>query len=372
MQLQLQDFTTLVRNMAAGVQGSATALIDLTTGSVLRAILEANASLALWLQWLIVQVLATTRAATSNGPDLDSWVADFGVARLPGQAATTTVTFSRITPGFAATIPVGAQVKTGDNTVTFAVLADTKNSAFSSATSSFALAASASSIAVPAQASVAGAIGNVQAGAISLLASAMPGIDAVTNTVAAAGGIDAEADSALRTRFGNFIDSRSRATPAAIAFTIQSLQQGLAYVLAENTDPSGAARPGFFTVTVDDGSGSPPATLLSSVSAAIDAIRPVGTQFAVQPPQPVLANVSLTISTPAAAHPAAQIAATNAITSYISSLTIGLPLSTSRLAAIAYGADPTITNVTAVAINGGGDLVPAATGVIKPGTVTVS
>ena len=54
MQLQLQDFTTLVRNMAAGVQGSASALIDLTTGSVLRAILEANASLALWLQWLIV------------------------------------------------------------------------------------------------------------------------------------------------------------------------------------------------------------------------------------------------------------------------------------------------------------------------------
>ena len=60
MQLQLQNFTTLVQNMAAAVQGSATALVNLTTGSVLRAILEANASLALWIQWLIVQVLATT------------------------------------------------------------------------------------------------------------------------------------------------------------------------------------------------------------------------------------------------------------------------------------------------------------------------
>jgi hypothetical protein len=66
MQLQVQDFTTLVRNMAASVQGSAIALIDLTTGSVLRAILEANASLALWLQWLIVQVLAQTRASPQS------------------------------------------------------------------------------------------------------------------------------------------------------------------------------------------------------------------------------------------------------------------------------------------------------------------
>ena len=93
---------------------------------------------------------------------------------------------------------------------------------------------------MPVQATVPGAVGNVQAGAISLLASAMPGIDAVTNPVAAAGGLDAEADGALRIRFANFIDSRSRATPAAVAFTIQSLQQGLAYVLAENLDPSGA------------------------------------------------------------------------------------------------------------------------------------
>ena len=51
MQLQLQNFTTLVQNMAAGVQSSARVVLDLTTGSVLRAILEANASVALWLQW---------------------------------------------------------------------------------------------------------------------------------------------------------------------------------------------------------------------------------------------------------------------------------------------------------------------------------
>src|ERR1700739_2986107 len=96
--LPLQNFATLVAGMAAAVQGACQQLLDLTVGSVLRAILEANASVALWMQWLIMLVLQTTRAATSTGPDLDSWVADFGVARLPGTAASGVVTLSRWSP----------------------------------------------------------------------------------------------------------------------------------------------------------------------------------------------------------------------------------------------------------------------------------
>ena len=372
MQLQLQNFTTLVQNMAAGVQGSARVLLDLTTGSVLRAILEANASAALWLQWIAVQVLATTRAATSIGPDLDSWVGDFGLARLPGQAATTSLTFSRFTLGFAATIPVASQVKTGDTSVTFSVLADPTNPAFSIALNSYGLAAADGSITVPAQATVPGVLGNVAAGAISLLATAMPGVDTVTNPSSASGGNDAEPDAALRARFANFIDSRSRATPAAIAFTIQSLQQGLSYALSENVDPMGVARPGFFTVTIDDGSGCPPTSTISAVSTALEAVRPVGSMFAVQPPAVVTANISMTISTPVANHPTAQASVTSAVEAFVSSLAIGAELPLSRLAAIGYGADPSITNVSGISINGAADLSPSPSGIIKPGTVTVN
>jgi uncharacterized phage protein gp47/JayE len=372
MQLQLQDFTTLVRTMSAGVQGSARVLVDLTTGSVLRAILEANASVGLWLQWLIVQVLTATRAATSVGPDLDSWVGDFGLTRLPAQPATTSAVFSRITPGLAASIPAGAQVKTSDATVTFSVLGDTTNPAYSATSASYALPAAAAAITVPVQATINGIVGNIQAGALTLLASAMPGIDAVTNPNPAAGGMDAEPDPALRARFANFIDSRSRATPAAIGFTIQSLQQGLTYVLAENADPSGATLQGFFTVTVDDGSGAPPASLIASVAAALDAVRPVGTQFAVMPPIVVIANVDLTLATPAASHAMVQAAVAAAIEGYITSLPIGAPLRTTRLAAIAYAADATVTNLTGMSINGAGDLVPPASGIVKPGIITVN
>ena len=53
MQLSLRTFDTLVQSMAAAVQASAAQLLDLTVGSTLRAVLEANASIGLWMQWLI-------------------------------------------------------------------------------------------------------------------------------------------------------------------------------------------------------------------------------------------------------------------------------------------------------------------------------
>ena len=372
MQLPLQGFTTLMQNMAASVQGAANAAIDLTVGSVLRAILEANAAIALWMQWLIVQVLAQTRAATSNGTDLDSWVADFGMSRLPAQAASTTLSFSRITPGFPAVIAVGSQAKTSDGAQTFTVQADPTHPAFLTLTNSFNIAPSVTSISVPAVAAVGGAGGNVQAGAITLLATAIPGVDAVTNLVAAAGGQDAESDTALRSRFANFIDSRSRATPAAVAFTIQSLQQGLDYTLVENRDPSGASRPGFFTITIDDGSGSPSNLLIANVSSALEAVRPIGTQFAVQPPVLVIANISLTLACSTTNETAVSQSVLAALQAYVSQLSIGAPLPISRVSAIAYSSSTAITNVTNVTINGQSDLIVPANAVIKPGTITVN
>src|ERR1700712_3038292 len=98
MQLPLRDFNSLVSAAAAAVQGSARVLLDLSVGSVLRAVLEANAGIALWMQWLVLLVLQATRASTSSGPDLDSWMADFSLARLPAVPAVGQVTLARFTP----------------------------------------------------------------------------------------------------------------------------------------------------------------------------------------------------------------------------------------------------------------------------------
>ena len=94
MNLSLKGFSQLIEDMGAALQSSATTLVDVSVGSVIRAIFEANASIVLWLQWLMLQVLQTTRASTSVDADLDSWMLDFGLSRLPAVASTGVVTFS--------------------------------------------------------------------------------------------------------------------------------------------------------------------------------------------------------------------------------------------------------------------------------------
>lgn len=374
MQLPLQTFTTLVQNMAAAVQTSATQLLDLTAGSTLRAILEANASLALWLQWLILQVLQMTRAATSTGLDLDSWMADFTLVRMPAAAATGSVTVSRYTPALTALVPVGALVRTADGTQTFAVTADTTNPAFSASQSGYVLAAGVASLTVPVSAQAAGTGGNVQAGAISLLATAMPGIDTVANATAFQNGIDAESDDAFRSRFRNFISSRSRATTLAVGYAIANVQQGLSFTVTENVDGNGAPFLGNFVATVDDGSGAPSANLLASVQAAIDAVRPIGSTFMVRSPTVLNAAISLSVSVGAGVIKSPVTSAVaSALAAYVNALPVGASLPVTKLAQLAYEAHPAITNVTNLLVNGGtADIAASSFAVMKTSSVAVS
>jgi len=181
MAITTQDFTTLVRNQVTAIQGAAKTLVDLTVGSILRSVVEANAAVVLWLQGIILQLLATTRAATSNGTDLDSWVADFGLTRLAAVSSSGQVTFARFTPTLQAVVPIGATIQTGDGSQQFAVTVDTTNGAYSSALGGYVLAANVSSVNVPVSAVTAGSGANVSAGQINTITQAVPGVDTVTN-----------------------------------------------------------------------------------------------------------------------------------------------------------------------------------------------
>lgn len=374
MQLPLQTFSSLLQNMAAAVQSAASNLIDLTVGSVLRAILEANASVALWMQWLILQVLQTTRAATSSGADLDSWMADMSLSRLPAVAAVGLVTFSRYASSTTALIPAGALVRTTDGAKTFAVTSDTTNTAWTAALNGYMIASGQASLTVPVIAQTPGSAGNVLAGSITLIATAMPGVDLVTNSAPTMNGADAESDIQFRARFVNYINSRSRATGAAIEYSISSVQQGLNFAVAQNVDTTGNPFLGNFVVTVDDGTGYPPSTLLGVVSAAVDAVRPIGSSFSVQPPNVLVANVSLTVSVTTGTTKSQVVSPiATAITEFVNALPIGGCLPITRLAQIAYDANASVLNVTSLEINGGSaDLCPNAFQVIKAGIVSVN
>jgi uncharacterized phage protein gp47/JayE len=328
----------------------------------------------LHLEMANMRVLRTTRAATSNGADLDSWMADLTLTRLPAVAATGTVTFSRFTPSMSALIPAGALIRTSDGTQIFAVSMDASQPAWSAASDGYIVAGGVTSLEVPVTAQTPGSAGNVQASTITLLASALPGIDSVNNVNALQNGLDAESDDAFRGRFRNFVGSRSRATPLAVGYAIASIQQGLNYTIQENTDPSGQSVMGSFVVTVDDGSGSPSTALLSTVQAAIDAVRPVGSIFSVQPPIVLTVDISITIAVAAGTAKApVQALVGDAITSYINSLPIGSDLPLSKLAQIAYSVSPAIVNVGALMANGSAsDINVAAAGVVKAGVTAVN
>ena len=374
MQLPLKNFASLVADMSAAVQVAGSQLIDVSVGSVLRAVIEANASLALWMQWLIMLVLSMTRASTSSGADLDTWMADFGLARLSGVAATGTVTFTRITPGVQAIVPAGATVRSADGTVSAAVVQDTTRADWSASAAGYVLTATAVSADYPVAATTPGVIGNVLAGSLNQLTTAIPGVDSVANAVALQGGTDAESDALLRERFQAYINSRSKATLGAVEFAVSSVQPDLKYVVAENQDASGQVHVGNFVVTVDDGSGTPPGSLLAEIYSAVDAVRPVGTTFAVLPPQVVPAAVALTLQTQPGSDSSGVSAAVSAqITAWVQALGIGASLPVSRIAGLAYATDPAVVNVTLISINGGPyDLAPPANGVVRLAVLVVN
>ncbi|MGE4482004.1 baseplate J/gp47 family protein [Acidocella sp.] len=374
MQLSLQNFSSLVEGMAASVQGAAATLLDLTVGSVLRAILEANASVALWLQWLIVQTLSATRLATSVGQDCDSFGADFGFMRLPAVAASGQVIFSRFTPSLQAVIPVGTSVTTAANTGSFLVVADVSNPAYSVEQGGYVLAANIASVSALVVAVSPGVTGNVQPEAISLIGSAIAGVDSVTNAEAMTGGMDAESDTAFKVRFGGYLAGLSKATNAAIGSVISGIMQGLSYSVVENVNQAGMVQMGHFVVTVDDGTGTPSANLIATVQQAVDAIRPVGTSFAVQGPVVVKANVEMTLTTDGSAdHALAIMAVAQAVEAYIANLPVGGLLGYTRLAQLAYDASSAVTNVSALLLNGTTtDIAPGSFGVVRSGIVTVS
>ena len=374
MAITLLSHAKIVQTMGASMQAASPSLLNLAVGSVLRAIIEAFSGVALWLQWLVLQVMQMARATTSVGTDLDSWMADYSFTRQAAVAAAGTVTFARFTNTASAFVAAGTIVKTADGLQSFTVIADTTNGAWNAGLNSYALAIGITSINAPVVAVTAGSAGNAQAATITLISAAIPGVDTVTNASAFTSGIDAETDTAFRARFLNYIGSLSRATKTAVGYAISTVQQGLTYTILENSTAALVYQPGNFVVTVDNGTGAPGSTILTNVTTAVDAYRPIGSTFIVQGPSVVTAAVAFTVAVATGyikANMTAGIGA--AVTAYINSLPMGSALAYSRIAQVVYDSMAGITNVTGVLVNSAtADLGGGSSQVVRAGTISVS
>lgn len=372
--LATKNLDQMVADQAAAAQAEAPLrALDFGRGTVFRALAHGFGAIAMWLQGLVLRVLANTRAATSKGPDLDSWMADYGVKRTEARSAGGTVTFARFTPGLPALIPIGATVKTADGAWSYRVVA-APGASPEEAQQGYTISPGQSSLAVPVQAVMAGAGGNAAANTVTLLSSAIPGVDTVSNPVALTGGIEAEDDDALQVRFRAYINSLPKGVRAAIDYAVSQVQAGLTWTVLEFQRPDGSAAPSFFTVVVDDGTGSPSPSLIARVTASVELVRALGVAYAVVAPVPRLVSVNMAITTPPGVDHAAVVAAVVlALRAYINSLPLGSGLSYTRLSTVAYQASPLVENITSYLVNGASADIPASPRqAVRAGTMAVS
>ena len=374
MTISVQNFVTLVENQVAAIQGFCATLVNFTTGSILRALVESNAAQGLFLQAQALQVAALTRAATSQGSDLDSFFADFGFTRLAATGSAGQETFTRFTPTLQAQLPVGCVVQSFDGSQQFTVQADTTNASYNADLNAYVVPAGTASVNVLTESNSTGIPTNVSAGTITQIVTSGISFDTVTNASPFEGGANAETDPAFRARFVLYLASLSKGTRAAILYAVNQIQPGLSQYPFENQNYAGTQQFGYFYDVVDDGSGNPPSSLISAAATAIDNTRAFGIAFGVFAPVPETANVSgsLGIASGYARATCVTLAST-AVASYIQSLTLGATLSYFRLAQVVLDASPGINDLTGLLLNSGtSDLTVTGQQKIVPGSVVFS
>lgn len=388
MPLPLQSDTQLVNSQAAVMQAYAGQVLDFTVGSTLRALIESNMGNTLALQALIVNVLASTRLLTSTGTQVDTFIGDYGLTRLPPFPASGQVTFSRFTDTAEATIPsamldangnlipstIATLVSSIVNGVSYAVYADTANSYYSPDRNAYVIPVNTPSISVPIISVTSGIVGNVLSNQITTISTVLINVDNVTNSSALVNGKDAETDNAAKARFILYINSLSKATYDAISFALSSISGLARFIIVEFVDINNNPMPGYFYVVIDDGTGNASGTLLANAQAAVYAVRALGIAFAVLPPTPLPMSVVATVSTDGSVEESVvheNIA--TAYENYVSAQGFNALFAYSRVPAIIYGADSSITDVTSYTLNGGtSDVQATGEEIMTTGTLTIN
>ncbi|PIZ04368.1 MAG: baseplate protein [Gammaproteobacteria bacterium CG_4_10_14_0_8_um_filter_38_16] len=355
MPIEFKSFQTLVNDQVTAVQGATATPIDFNVGTNELALVEANAGMGVFLEYLANSILALARAATSTGVDLDSWIAQFPMKpRLAGVKSSGNVQFSRFTASSSATIPVGSLVKSTDFTLSFEVIADDTNVYYNSSLKAYVIPALTTQIPVKVQCLTAGTIGNVSPNVITVIASPISGVDTINNLVAFTNGKNSETDAELRARFILYINSLSRAVLIAYANAISSIPEIIRYNVVENKTYAGAVQEGYVYTVIDDGTGSPPADLIDKAYAAIQTVRGLAIQNDVFGPDPQAVNIIIDLTIlPVTTEAVITELVTDALSNYINNLAFNEVLPYSRIFEIVYDASPYIINATNLTLNGG-------------------
>ncbi len=194
-------------------------------------------------------------------------------------------------------IPVGTQLQNKQGIVLYTVTADVANPDYDPGTSTYILPANATEVYVRATASVAGAGSNLLANTLTVLTSAVSGIDGVTNPYEINNGTNDESDAVLKARFRDFIGGRDSGTILAVTAAIEAVSSALQFKLTENVADNGVTfEPGHLLVVVGDANGFLTFDDYTAVVNAVNLSRPITVGFTVKGPVIITPTVAAVLA----------------------------------------------------------------------------
>lgn len=285
--------------------------INTDEGSSAGPLFEGTAGACAFVQNELAYIKSILRLSTipalqdgSPNPDVDSFWEAFSILRLGGSPSIGAVTCS--TPSNVITqivVPVGVILTTEDGTQ-FEIIADANNSAYSAELNGYPITSGHNSVSVTVQCTTPGIIGNVAANSITIVYGTSttpmpPAINFVTNPAAFTNGVTGESDPAYKTRGTVTVASGRAGTSLAVIAAALAVQPELIYSYGDQVNPDGSSHPGFFTlyINVANSGTAAPDSLITNVTAAVEAVRPAGISYSVNGPtiQPVTISADLSI-----------------------------------------------------------------------------
>jgi hypothetical protein len=280
MPLNVQSASAIAAQIQTTITSLTSKVKNFTAGSIAGALTNAVTAQIMFLQTQAQYLQGVTRAATSSGADLTSFVSDYFLSppRLVAIAPYGQATFSKFSPASTnLLIPVGAIIQTSVLPplipVQYQVIADVTNANYNSTLNGYQILAGQTSVAAtvqyifPSTNLTSGTLGNVQAGALTVIVTPLGGnADSVTNLVAITNGVDQETDAALRVRFKNYISSLAKASSNALSAAVAAVQNGLTFSVNDGVNGT------FSTLTAATAVGTVAATPLSMTGITAGAV----------------------------------------------------------------------------------------------------
>ena len=360
MTLPIQTQAEILDGLIASLSASVGTPVTLTPGDTVLGVFDAFKVQVDRLQAISQQIVAIARLQTCSGSDVDTFLAQFPAfgGRFSAMAPTGAETFSKSSPASSVIlIPVGTLVQNQSGSIQYAVVEDTNQASWDAAAGAYVIQVGQTSATTTIQgvlgASTSGSALRVTSGILSSLASQIP-IDSVTNPNAITNGSDQETDAAVKARFSAWISTIGKANLASILSALNQIQAGLEIEPLENINAVGAPQNGCFTMVINDGSNSPPASLIAKAQAVLEATRGFTIQAHAIAPIQVLLEIALNVRLAAGATAATVLSAVaQAVAAYVNSVGDAGTVYASEITTAAQGADG-VTSVQpgSVTING--------------------